>query len=499
MADKTTGELRSVKVGDLQNAPDIYDDFLMPGELQGGSVHVTGKQVKEYAVAAGVEASRVFASSVKEYADSAEASKDLAAAYAKNASDSASKSEGFANKSEGFANNADARATAAAGYLGQATSAATQAQSALTGIQNAIKAIPSGSTPIVNDLTTGGKTSALSAEMGKKLSEQFKGNTFTSLSEIGLKDSDFLLTTVDGTEKTMTFKDVVSMILTALSTVASGAVVFNPAQTANLTASLREKLNADLGMEIATAPPRMRLTRFGGANVPAKIEVVIDSNAYTQIFTALVDTTSNGTVYLYPFIVTYDGAGFLSQSGGKISGDLEISGQIKGELKVKSSTDNAIITVENSSGNQCRVAQTTSYAAMQTRKSASSAARQIRVIPYDTDNTPLKNMVQGYSGEPGGGTFDLYGSHNKKNGTYKGTGSTKSVTDIGAIGSALVIWNNTFDICAIVTLGGAICKKGTTVSALSAAEISYTEGVLTINTSSELVNQSGRTYSYRAL
>ena len=43
------------------------------------------------------------------------------------------------------------------------------AQEAWTGVQNAIKNIPAGSTPIVNDLTTGGTKMALSAEQGKVL------------------------------------------------------------------------------------------------------------------------------------------------------------------------------------------------------------------------------------------------------------------------------------------------------------------------------------------
>ena len=487
MADKTTGELRTVKIGDLTSAPDVYDDFKMPGELQGEAVSVTGAQLKEYAVAAGVTASERFADSVKAEANAAISARETAAAHAKNAANSEKASAASATLS-------GERATAAASYLGSAVSASTAAQNALTGVENALKKIPSGSTPIINDLTTGGTKAALSAEMGKKLSEQIKGYTFTSLSEIGLSDTNFQ----DAAQQLLPLKDIIAMILTALSGVASGTVVFNPSMTQNLAAALRAKLNADLGMEIASATPRMRLTRFGGANVPAKIEVVIDSNAYTQIFTALVDTTSSGSVWLYPFIVTYDSAGFLRQSGGKINGDLEIGGNIT----VKSATDNAISTLENSSGNQCRVAQTASYAALQTRKASDSAARQIRINPYNPDSaadTPMKNMAQGYSGEPGGGSFDLYGSHNKKSGTYSGTGAAQGALDVGSVGSALVIWNKTFDICTIVTLGGAICKKGTTVSALSATEISYTDGVLTINTTSELVNKSGRTYSYRAL
>lgn len=60
MADKTTGELPAVKVGDLPLAPDVYDDSLLPVELQGSAMHITGAQWKRYAQAA-----------VKTYSDSA--------------------------------------------------------------------------------------------------------------------------------------------------------------------------------------------------------------------------------------------------------------------------------------------------------------------------------------------------------------------------------------------------------------------------------------------
>ena len=52
MADKTTGELPAVKVGDLPLAPDVYDDSLIPVELQGSAMHITGAQWKAYAKAA---------------------------------------------------------------------------------------------------------------------------------------------------------------------------------------------------------------------------------------------------------------------------------------------------------------------------------------------------------------------------------------------------------------------------------------------------------------
>ena len=123
MADKTTGELTAVNVSNLTAAADIYDDFKMPGELQGSAVHVTGAQMKQYAVA-----------SVQPLADAA-----------------------------------DADAVTAKTAAASAENAKTAAQSALAGVQEALNNLPAGDTLIINDLTTGGASAALSAEMGKVL------------------------------------------------------------------------------------------------------------------------------------------------------------------------------------------------------------------------------------------------------------------------------------------------------------------------------------------
>ena len=68
-----------------------------------------------------------------------------------------------------YSTAARADAALAEAARNDAQNASTAAQSALTGVQTAIKNIPKGSTPIVNDLTTGGVTMALSAEQGKVL------------------------------------------------------------------------------------------------------------------------------------------------------------------------------------------------------------------------------------------------------------------------------------------------------------------------------------------
>lgn len=77
-----------------------------------------------------------------------------------------------------------------------------KAKNALSGVQMAIQNIPEGDTPIVNDLTTGGATMALSAEMGVKLGDEIKsGNkvmngvrrkvaALAGLAKVGLNELD---------------------------------------------------------------------------------------------------------------------------------------------------------------------------------------------------------------------------------------------------------------------------------------------------------------------
>lgn len=116
MADKTTGELKSIRIENLPIAPDIYDDLKMPGEINGDAVHITGAQLKKYAQSA-----------------------------TKSFSESASKSATIAEEAK------------------------TSAQSALVGVREALNNLPEGDTLVINDLTTGGTAAALSAEMGKAL------------------------------------------------------------------------------------------------------------------------------------------------------------------------------------------------------------------------------------------------------------------------------------------------------------------------------------------
>lgn len=114
MADRTTGELPAVKVGDLPLAPDVYDDALLPVELQGSAMHITGAQWKRYAQAAVKtysDSASSSAATAQTAADRAEAAKSGILQSEKNAAQSASAASASATSAKTSANNAAQSAT----------------------------------------------------------------------------------------------------------------------------------------------------------------------------------------------------------------------------------------------------------------------------------------------------------------------------------------------------------------------------------------------------
>lgn len=101
MADKTTGELPAVPIGELPLAPDIYDDTILPVEQQGEARHITGKQWTDYAKAA-VDNQVTQANAARDAAQAAqgkaEEARDAAQQSAGEAADSAEKAEQYSGK-----------------------------------------------------------------------------------------------------------------------------------------------------------------------------------------------------------------------------------------------------------------------------------------------------------------------------------------------------------------------------------------------------------------
>ena len=95
--------------------------------------------------------------------------------------------------------------------------------------------------------------------------------------------------------------------------------------------------------------------------------------------------------------------------------------------------------------------------------------------------------------------YNIFGEYNKPTGSYIGNGSaTSRKIETAGIGNAILIWSEGKG-SAFINPGGAICKKESTVSAISGGLCMYKNGVLTIMTSDEFVNANGTTYYYQVL
>ncbi len=86
---------------------------------------------------------------------------------------------------------------------------------------------------------------------------------------------------------------------------------------------------------------------------------------------------------------------------------------------------------------------------------------------------------------------------NKPSGSYTGNGdATLREIATGGIGSVVVVWSQN-GVAIITATDGAICKTGTTVTGITAAECSAVNGVIKTATTNELLNANGITYNYQ--
>lgn len=142
MADKTIGELPAVKVGDLPLAPDVYDDSLIPVELQGSAMHITGAQWKQYAQAAVKtysDSASQSAATAQSAADRAEAAKTIVLQSEKNAAQSASGASASATSAKVSEDNAAQSASDAEASANRAAAEAERVTvPAAVGVYNVI-------------------------------------------------------------------------------------------------------------------------------------------------------------------------------------------------------------------------------------------------------------------------------------------------------------------------------------------------------------------------
>lgn len=124
------------------------------------------------------------------------------------------------------------------------------------------------------------------------------------------------------------------------------------------------------------------------------------------------------------------------------------------------------------------------------------------IIVGDSESyTNLKNAVRAVEKKNGGAVqyYNLYGEHNKPNGSYTGNGSaTQRTIDTGALGGTIRISGSTTGVMAILTPAGGIIRNGSSVVAVASSEASFENGVLKIALADK-INVNNETYYYQVM
>ena len=332
---------------------------------------------------------------------------------------------------------------------------ANAAQSAYEGVKEALDNIPAGATVIVNDLTTGGTTAALSAEQGKVLGAHISdknnphGVTAAQVGAVALSgtvitsDVD-LLTLEKGVfcyEGTVPSGKNYPVALEGTYQRCNISVTF-PAGT--ITAGYREvTLRTSYGRIFCNS---QQYSSWAGWRELATTGYAVNKAGDTMANTLTVKKAGGAYVVVRNDDSTARGVlGKLGTSGTQLI-DYDASGNM-GVVAVKSNTALEFVT------------------------QAAGGAQIINKILH---------------------------TGNKPSGSYTGNGdATKRTIETGGIGSVIAIYSNLGK--AFVCWAGGICASGTTVSNHTTTEVQFSSGVLTIASTNQSLNQSGVTYTYQVL
>lgn len=183
--------------------------------------------------------------------------------------------------------------------------------------------------------------------------------------------------------------------------------------------------------------------------------------------------------------------GGVSAKGGKVKGVLEIEESFskEGILRLKHTSNNSKSEF-SLSGNSGEYALAEWLVASNSGKSASLKINAINNTLLFSDGTR---------------TYNIFGEHNKPDGSYTGSTASERTVNIGGKGSILLISSDNGMV--LVSNRGGIYKgsSDTTVYGFDSQVVRFYDGVLTINTdangghNARLLNTEGYTYWYQVL
>lgn len=439
-------------------------------------------------------------------------------------------------------------------YADAAEAASEAAESALAGVKDAINNIPEGAaTPIVNDLTTGGASMALSAEMGKELGKRPNPNLLDNwyfanpVNQRGLTEYTASAYTVDRWRKFLS--DAVSVVDGGIQLEYTGTTAYLNLLTQYLddweqyrgktitVSALLENVSGTIGMGIndGSLHPSNHLTNAGllvqtytvkanattlytnfyapiGGPVSAKI-IAAKLELGTQQTLAHQDENGNWVLNEIPDYneqllrccmstadssdtyannkLTAAAVNALPLDGSKaMTGNLYVDrGTLHGKMQVKRSNANGNVAMSEISVSP--VTRNGGWGGAQLLLTRDSAEIACLRL-FDGNTLELVDLIAG--------TYkSIFHTGNKPSGGYTGNGSATARTiDTGGIGEAIIIYSG-YGI-AIVTRRVTLIADGSGAKAVASSGIgAFSAGTLTLLTTDTVINANGVTYYYQVL
>lgn len=434
------------------------------------------------------------------------------------------------------------------GFVDAASAASEEAAAALAGVKDAINNIPEGAaTPIVNDLTTGGASMALSAEMGKELGKRPNPNLLDNwyfanpVNQRGQTEYSGSGYSVDRW-RTNFSGDTVSVVDGYIKNVSnSTSVGWHFHQILKINSEM-------LSGKIVTASVLVR--DYQGERL--KPVVSFRDAADVEIKALTLSTMGSGTLILtgeVPAGTVYIKLG-LYASSGIVIGDYVTINAIKLELGAQQT-----LAHQDADGNwvlneipdyneqllRCCMStadSTDTYANNKLTAAAVNAVpldgrkamtgdlvvvksniRNIHSVNasadiaflqyYDPTNAKAANIGWNdkqlyYQPTHDMSTWSKYTilhTGNKPSGSYTGNGdATARTIDTGGVGEVIMVRSGGTNACmGIITYKGGFGVISGSLVFLPNTEAMFTNGVLTISTNSLLVNGNGMPYYYQVL
>lgn len=417
-------------------------------------------------------------------------------------------------------------------YAQTAEQAAEAAESALEGVREAIENIPEGTaTPIVNNLTTGGASMALSAEMGKVLGQRpnpnlldnwYFGNPVNQRGQTEYKTNGY---TVDR------WKSSASSNIIAI---ADGYVEFTVASSGQSIQQTMERWEELKGktltasMLLATgATARICLIVKGGTTVRsayissgiASVTATIPEEA-TDVYVAIQSNSANSAVKLLAAKLELGTQQTLAHQDANGNWVLnEIPDYNEQLLRCCMSTADSSDTYANNKltaaavnaapldGSKAmtgalNIRPTNTAVGVTIDPNASALTASLLrfnnngnvwgMLGFKSANAPMLRTADGTK------DYTILHTGNKPSGSYTGNGdATKRTIDTGGLGSVCEI--DSLKGKALVTYYGAIAARGDTIFNVDANSVNFRNGVLSVLTTDETFNASGTTYYYNVL